>query len=291
MSLLFPSLGAYDSLGRALQMMPSWDYGNSGTDDLLRRKVMAVYSEYDPGMTSEVDSLLAEYEGKEDRLWLMLEKKYGSLPVAGARRTVEEEVSGDSSLLRGLLSQVPVPDSIIAGGQNSSSHDEAETHKREMTALYEACNPSKVEEIDTLLAKYEGKEAEMWVKLERKYGSEAIEAAKLSAKSDNGSGSFHGVDNFFSDGLAFFGNGATSLIESAQSTSSGAYSVLESAASQVVEFSGSIGAKDAAGADGLPDGKRDSNVHDDDGEIQAAAKEREFPAQLRRSRSQRQTNL
>jgi len=287
--ILFPFLGANDSLGRALKMMPYWDNGSSGADDLLRRRVTALYLAYDPDIISQVDVLLADYEGNEDRLWLMLEKEYGAPAVAQAKRTVEEEGHSDSSLFGGLLSQVSMPDSIIPAVLSSSMSNEAEIHKREMTALYEACNPSKVEEIDTLLAKYKGKEAEMWVKLERKYGSEAVEAAKVAARSDNSNGSFLGVDNLFSDGLEFFGNGATSLIDTAQNTSSGAFSVLESAASQVVEIAGSSGSTDAANSIGLPDEKRDVKVQDS-GDLLAAAKQQEYPTR-RPSSLQRQTNL
>ena len=52
-----------------------------------------------------------------------------------------------------------------------------------MEALYLKHNPSKTAEVDTLLKKYKGKEVAMWSALAKKYGADAIEEAKESAKS------------------------------------------------------------------------------------------------------------
>ena len=51
-----------------------------------------------------------------------------------------------------------------------------------MQALYLKHNPSKTAEVDGLLKKYQGKEVAMWSALARKYGADAIEEAKESAK-------------------------------------------------------------------------------------------------------------
>ena len=50
-----------------------------------------------------------------------------------------------------------------------------------MTALYAAENPTKVAEVSTLLAKYAGKEPELWKRLVKKYGEPAAAAAAASA--------------------------------------------------------------------------------------------------------------
>jgi hypothetical protein len=47
-----------------------------------------------------------------------------------------------------------------------------------MVALYEAENPTKVGEVDGLLRKYAGREADMWAALEKKYGAAAVAKAR-----------------------------------------------------------------------------------------------------------------
>jgi len=49
-----------------------------------------------------------------------------------------------------------------------------------MVALYRASNPTKVAEVDGLLAKYAGHLAKMWVKLSEKYGHAAVAKARGS---------------------------------------------------------------------------------------------------------------
>jgi len=44
-----------------------------------------------------------------------------------------------------------------------------ETHKERLIAFYKRHNPSKLDSVDTTLAKYKGKETEMWAQLHQKY--------------------------------------------------------------------------------------------------------------------------
>jgi hypothetical protein len=270
-------------------MMPSWNSSSNGTDDFTRCKMGALYAACDPDKLSEVECLLTKYRGREDRLWSSLERKYGVSAVAAAHKAAEEEDASAPDLFGGLLSQMALPDSIIPESIIPSGQDEAAFSKRKMTALYEAHNQSKVGEVDVLLAKYKGKEADMWAKLESKYGVEAIvEASLQAADTDTRGESFRRGSDMFSEGLAFFGNGATVILQSANDSGSGMFSALESAARRVTGLAGSLVATDARCASSLPHVREEEKVHDA-GDLLAAAKEKQYPT--RRPSLRRQASL
>ncbi|EQC28519.1 hypothetical protein SDRG_13847 [Saprolegnia diclina VS20] len=104
----------------------------SGTRQRLER----FYAKYNPDKISEIEAALERYKGREASLFEALVRKYGPEPAAN-----EEITFVDAMTLR-------------------------------LQAFYEKYNPEKIGEVPTVLAKYAGKERQLFEALVRKYGPE-----------------------------------------------------------------------------------------------------------------------
>ena len=89
---------------------------------------------------------------------------------------------------RKLPKKEQVKDSLIPEGAGTDANivaiDEpqsVEFQRFKMVALYESCNPTKVDEVGALLNRYQGQHSTMWAKLEEKYGAEALAVAHATA--------------------------------------------------------------------------------------------------------------
>ncbi|ETV90107.1 hypothetical protein H310_15063 [Aphanomyces invadans] len=101
-----------------------------------RARLERFYSKYNPDKKGEIDGVLDKYKGRESVLFEALVRKYGPEPDAN-----EEITFVDAMTLR-------------------------------LLAFYEKYNPDKVAEVPNVLAKYAGKEKQLFEALVKKYGPE-----------------------------------------------------------------------------------------------------------------------
>ncbi|KAF0699301.1 Aste57867_10143 [Aphanomyces stellatus] len=101
-----------------------------------RARLERFYSKYNPDKKGEIESVMEKYKGREDALFAALVRKYGPEPEAN-----EEITFVDAMTLR-------------------------------LRAFYEKYNPEKVGEAEKTLAKYAGKEKQLFEALVKKYGPE-----------------------------------------------------------------------------------------------------------------------
>ncbi|RHY91801.1 hypothetical protein DYB35_005360 [Aphanomyces astaci] len=101
-----------------------------------RARLERFYSKYNPDKKGEIDGVMEKYKGREASLFEALVRKYGPEPDAN-----EEITFVDAMTLR-------------------------------LLAFYEKYNPDKVAEVPTVLAKYAGKEKQLFEALVKKYGPE-----------------------------------------------------------------------------------------------------------------------
>ncbi|OQR89825.1 hypothetical protein THRCLA_09560 [Thraustotheca clavata] len=101
-----------------------------------RMRLERFYKKYNPEKLGEIDGALERYKGREASLFEALVRKYGPEPAAN-----EEITFVDAMTLR-------------------------------LQAFYEKYNPDKISEVPTVLAKYAGKERQLFEALVKKYGPE-----------------------------------------------------------------------------------------------------------------------
>jgi len=74
----------------------------------------------------------------------------------------------------GTDSTVPPSRGGVLASAGSDKGERYEDHRAALVGLYTKRDPAKLRTVDETLAKYQGKEAELWVKLDRKYGKDAV---------------------------------------------------------------------------------------------------------------------
>lgn len=141
-----------------------------------RERLLRFYQKYNADKLHEIDGVLERFKGKETALFTALVKKYGPEPSAN------EDLSAPSS----APASTPAP----ASGKKSKKNKQADkqqtsaaaapssganvtdfNHAR-LLAFYNRYNPTKVGDVPTVLAKYKGKEAQLFDALVKKYGPE-----------------------------------------------------------------------------------------------------------------------
>lgn len=111
-------------------------------DKEILNRLERFYKAYNPEKIGEIETVLDKYKGKEEQLFQALIKKYGPEPTS---------------------EMVPPPPAPFNGNV---------VMKERLVAFYTKYNPEKVDEVDTVLTKYKGKEAALFDALVRKYGPE-----------------------------------------------------------------------------------------------------------------------
>jgi hypothetical protein len=175
--------------------------GATVVDDFDRLKMIALYEAHNPTKVGEVDRLLVKYEGKHAAMFAKLGQKYGVKAMAASERVAREskkKITVDSvatkmppvvpnTKIETTVELVPKRPPFFSHHADTTPNLSASVvddfDRLKMIALYEANNPTKVDEVNGLLAKYEGKHAAMFAKLEQKYGAAAMAVAERAVLS------------------------------------------------------------------------------------------------------------
>lgn len=148
-------------------------------DSSSRDKLTAVYQKFDPTKLSNVDMILEKYSGREDTLWGMLMAKY---------ETLDPEEFG----IR--VSAAPPPPPVSSSSLSSTSSPPSNLRDK-LTAVYKKHDPSKIENVDMIIAKYKDNLQVLFNTLTVKYGD--LGEFGISAVDD---------DNNNNDSSTFTGN-------------------------------------------------------------------------------------
>ncbi|DBA03763.1 TPA: hypothetical protein N0F65_005653 [Lagenidium giganteum] len=129
-----------------------------------RERLTRFYLKYNADKLHEIDGVLERYRGKEKQLFTALAKKYGPEPspteqLGGAAAPPSPE---QKQTKKEESTSPPAPESDVVKDFN---------HKR-LLAFYQKYNPDKIADVPGVLAKYKGKEAQLFNALVKKYGPE-----------------------------------------------------------------------------------------------------------------------
>jgi hypothetical protein len=119
------------------------------------------------------DDLNRQAEGGLERYELVV---HGGVFISGRRPTKKRKQAAEV--------QASNAASVAAAEKGDPALEDApsaELQRFKMAALYERHNPTKVNEVDSLLERYAGRYSAMWAKLEEKYGAAAVAAAHEAA--------------------------------------------------------------------------------------------------------------
>lgn len=114
-----------------------------------RARLLNFYEKYNPDKIDEVDDVLDRYVGHEEKLFAALVRKYGPEPG-------DEEIDSDSDSDDDL---------------DPRTIDPLDYHAR-LTVFYQKYNPDKMNDVLTMLMKYQGHETKLFDALVKKYGPE-----------------------------------------------------------------------------------------------------------------------
>lgn len=123
-----------------------------------RERLTRFYLKYNGDKLHEIEGLLERFKGKETQLFSALVKKYG--PEPSADEVLETKAAKAAPKKEKTV--VDVPESKVVKDFN---------HAR-LLAFYNKYNPEKVGDVEQTLAKYKGKEAQLFNALVKKYGPE-----------------------------------------------------------------------------------------------------------------------
>lgn len=149
-----------------------------------RERLLRFYQKYNADKLHEIDGVLERFKGKEAALFTALVKKYGPEPSAdedlsapapaAAPQKKANDASGDKKggkKKKNAQQQQEKQQSAAAASAPESSVVKDFNHAR-LLAFYNRYNPEKVGDVPTVLAKYKGKEAQLFDALVKKYGPE-----------------------------------------------------------------------------------------------------------------------
>ncbi|GLE02111.1 hypothetical protein PINS_up010949 [Pythium insidiosum] len=127
-----------------------------------RERLVRFYKKYNADKLDEIDGVLERFKGKEAQLFNALIKKYGPEPSAS------EELPSPTNAKKAP----PAPASPQKKAAAPESQAVKDFNRSRLVAFYERYNPEKLGEVDTVLSKYKGKEAQLFNALVKKYGPE-----------------------------------------------------------------------------------------------------------------------
>lgn len=125
-----------------------------------RERLTRFYQKYNADKLHEIDGVLERFRGKESQLFNALVKKYGPEPSA------DEVFAAPAESAKSKAKPQPVAPAV------PESQAVKDFNHARLVAFYKRYNPEKLDEVDTVLAKYKGKEAQLFNALVKKYGPE-----------------------------------------------------------------------------------------------------------------------
>ena len=154
-------------------------------------RITEFYRNYEPAKAAQAPALAAKYKGKEVALWTQLVRKYGPEPhwVERLERVVSEsgtpvnrsniieklvEFAGREDALHKIYAERYGAPSAAAATAASVAAPETIPHAARVYRMYYQYNKEKLGTVPDLLAKYKGKEADLYAAMLQKYGSDAM---------------------------------------------------------------------------------------------------------------------
>jgi len=129
-----------------------------------RTVLVDFYAKHNPEKVKDVDTILKKYEGREAKLFELIEKSYNV------------SIAGDNSSHRQQLAKMKAGSNSHLAGSNSHLASVPETealkenpHRTKLIEFYAQHNPKKLKDVDKILQKYHGKETKLFKLLEKAY--------------------------------------------------------------------------------------------------------------------------
>jgi len=121
-----------------------------------------------PAKVGDVEKTLVKYKGHEERLFAKLAERYGvANPLLGeASSSPSVQASSKPPASPAVTSLDAHPASPLTAPSTSTSTTD---YRAVLTNFYQTHNPSHVGDVDKLLAKYNGRELDMFARLAKKY--------------------------------------------------------------------------------------------------------------------------
>jgi preprotein translocase subunit Sec61beta len=177
----------------------------SGADH-FKSRLTRMYETYNPERLSTVEATLTKFAGREEEMFAALVQKYGPEPPARASSThgdtvpVSQPVDFRPRLVRFYQQYLPDNLATVDAVLNKFAGREEEmfaaliqkygpeprsvignaTFAARLTAFYQKYNPDKVSTVEATLAKFAGREEEMFAALVQKYGPEPADATQAT---------------------------------------------------------------------------------------------------------------
>ena len=165
------------------QRLPRRSKSIEPADD-IRQQIIHIYEAHNPSKVVEVDKFLAKYRGREAELLLKVQKKYNvheeleqqreqkrehadAVAAAAHARTALCEVVLQRRLQRELVAAFAIWHQLPR--RTHSSMDPAVLIRQQIVHIYQQHNPSKMVEVDKLMAKFRGHETELLERVRLKY--------------------------------------------------------------------------------------------------------------------------
>jgi len=142
--------------GDSLSSAPIPDY---------RSLLINFYNKHNPAKVTEVDSNLTKYKGKEADMFDKLSRKYRVANPLLLTTEAKTDVPSFLSSTSTITNVSPFRNAFSSPATTTNSPD----YRSLLVDFYNKYNPSKVAEVDSNLAKYKGKETEMFMRLSSKY--------------------------------------------------------------------------------------------------------------------------
>ena len=149
-STLEQKYGPRPSTSASMPLAPPPPSGGAGPGESTdaAAQLAVFYRHYGVAKSAaEVDAAVAKYAGSYDKMWSLLETKYGPRPP--------------SSRLTGAAA---------AAAACAEPAEDIAAIRAELTAYMQKYNPDKVKEVEIVLRMFRGRFDQMWVKLEAQYG-------------------------------------------------------------------------------------------------------------------------
>jgi len=187
-SMFTPSSTVIQLFSSMVELLPKLpesgaENGNAGEfgPEQWRQLITQIYTEHNPSKLGDVDALLAKYRGRERTLYLGICEKYRVQP------TME---------LKPMPGAGPPGQPPGSGPPSGAAQEElVKKYKELICEIYQEHNPSKLNDVDSLLAKYKGREELVYRGICDKYKVEP-KIPKIEKKDGEGGDASKSVEKY-----------------------------------------------------------------------------------------------
>lgn len=172
---LFEALTAVLQKSAAATHVPNGAPGSSDgfSPEYWRGLIRQIYTEHNPAKLDDVDTLLNKYRGRERTLYLGICEKYKVPPAAEVLQSGAPVPGPPPPGVPPGFVGAPVPGPPPPGPPPAAPSEEQVQKIRELIVeVYKEHNPSKLNDVEGLLAKYKGREEQVYRSICEKYSVE-----------------------------------------------------------------------------------------------------------------------